>query len=50
MRQERQKSLLDLKLKLALDMKVDGEPLNEEQISVAHARIFKEASSDFLGV
>lgn len=46
----RQKMLMDLKLKIALDMPIGGEPLNEEQISVAHARIFQQQSADFLGV
>ena len=41
---------MDLKLKIALDLPIDSQPLNEEQISVAHARIFQQQSADFLGV
>ena len=47
---DRQKMLIDLKLKIALELPIDEEPLDEDQISVAHARIYKEQSSDFLGV
>ena len=47
---DRQKSLLDLKLKIALDVPINSPPLSEEQISVAHHRIYQEQSSDFLGV
>ena len=50
-RAEQIQKLIDLKLKIALDMPIDSEPLGEEQISVAHARIFdKKQKSDFFGV
>jgi len=48
---DRQQKLMNLKLKIALDLPIDDEPLSEDQISVAHAKIFNpEASSDFFGI
>ena len=47
---DRQKCLMDMKLKIALDLPVNSPPLNDEDISVAHARIYKEQSADYLGV
>lgn len=41
---ERNKKIIDLKLKIALDMPINEEPLDDEQISVAHQKIFKEQS------
>jgi len=46
-----QQKLVDLKLKIALELPIDDTPLGEEQISVAHARIYNnDQKSDFFGV
>ena len=47
---DRQKCLMDMKLKIELGLPVCEAPLNDEDISVAHARIYKEQRVDYLGV